>query len=77
MMGKVAKAEKKMRSIQQQDNDIHICPNCGSKKTNQVTKNNYFCMDCDSEFNKKNMIYSIQYDGELVPYYENEFADIV
>ena len=71
-----AKAEKKMKAIQKQDNEMHICPNCGSKKTNQVTKYTYFCLDCDVEFRKDNQIFTIQYNGDLVPYYENEFADL-
>lgn len=70
------KAEPKMKAIQKQDDDIHICPNCGSKKTNQVTKYTYFCMDCDIEFNKDNKIYTILYDGSLVDYHVNEFAEL-
>lgn len=71
------KAETKMRALQKQDNDIHICPNCGSKHVNQVTMNTYFCVDCLIEFDpKKNKAYTIMYNGDLVDYYENEFAEI-
>ena len=72
------KAETKMKAIQKQDSDIHICPHCKSEKTNQVTKHNYFCMDCGVEFNfKTGKVYTIMFDGALVDYHVNEFAELV
>jgi transposase-like protein len=62
----------KLPNIKQQ------CPNCQSEKTNQVSRDNYFCLDCGVEFNFKNSkVFSIMYDGSLVDYYVNEFMDIV
>lgn len=71
------KAEKKMKATQNSNNDIHICPNCESEKTNQVTKHNYFCMGCGVEFNfKTGKVYTIMFDGVLVDYHVNEFAEL-
>ena len=57
---------------------IDLCPKCGSEKVNKVSWSNNYCLQCDIEYNfKTGSVYSIQYDGELVDYYENEFADIV
>jgi len=56
--------------------DQHICPICGSKHTNQVSKSTRYCMSCDIEFDKNNKPYTIQYNGILVDHYVNEFADI-
>lgn len=81
-MAKVMKAETKMRATQKQDSNIHNCPNCNSDKTNQVTKNNYFCMECDIEFNSKTgRVYTIEWNGGLVDYnaeesYVNEFMGL-
>lgn len=70
------KAETKMRAIQKQDNKIHICPGCGSEKTNQVTKQTYFCEDCFIEFSSKGKMFTILHDGTLVDYQVNEFAEL-
>jgi ribosomal protein L37AE/L43A len=56
---------------------IHECPNCGSSRTNKVSKTNSYCVSCGVEFDKIGGIFTIQWDGELVPYYENEFANII
>lgn len=71
------KAEPRLRALQKQDNELHICPNCGSKRTNQVTFNTYYCLQCDIEFDKDNKMFMIQWDGTLVDYQENEFAELV
>ena len=53
---------------------IHNCPNCGSKETNKVSWSNYFCKTCFVEFSGSK-VFKIQYDGELVPFYVNEFEN--
>jgi len=55
---------------------IHNCPNCNSTRVNFI-KPKYFCKNCNIEFDEDGKMYTIQWDGELVPYYENEFANIV
>lgn len=55
---------------------IGECPNCGSKHVNKIDWSDYYCMDCCVEIDRKGNIYTIQYDGERVGYYVNEFADI-
>jgi len=54
---------------------VHICPNCGSKRTNKIDINNYFCMDCDFEFDDLGNIYIIQPDGELLEYVPDNCED--
>ena len=69
------KAAKKKKKVEK-DDTIHICPNCGSEKTNQVSLITNFCMECDIEFNfKTNKMYTIKYNGDLADYYVNEFMD--
>jgi len=56
---------------------IDLCPNCGSKQVNKVSWSNYYCSDCCVEIDSKTgKVYTIQWDGELVDYYENEFAEL-
>jgi len=55
--------------------EIHICPNCGGKKTNEVSKTTRFCLSCDCEFDKNDNVCTILYNGELVDYHVNEFVD--
>jgi len=55
--------------------EIHTCPNCGSNKTNEVSKTTRFCLSCDIEFDKNNNIYTIMYNGDLVDYHINEFMN--
>jgi ribosomal protein L37AE/L43A len=58
------------------DTDIHICPSCGSKNTNKVTLTNFYCADCCVEFDyETRKVYTIQWDGTLTDYYENEFIN--
>lgn len=66
-----------LKAARMHEDTIHKCPICGSEKTNQVSWSNYYCMDCcDLEFNTKTgEVYTIDYNGELVPYYINEFMD--
>jgi len=53
------------------------CPHCGSYKTNMVSISNNYCMDCDIEFNRKSgEVFTILYSGDLMPYFENEVANI-
>jgi len=55
---------------------IHNCPNCNSSKTNVVSWSNGYCLECGIEFNlKTNKMFTILYDGELVPYQVNEFEN--
>ena len=51
---------------------IHA-PNCGSNKTNEVSKTTRFCFSCDVEFDDNNNVYTIMYNGDLVDYHINEF----
>lgn len=55
---------------------IRICPNCGNKNTNMISKINAFCPECCVEFCvKTNKVFTILYNGDLVDYYVNEFVD--
>lgn len=57
---------------------IHNCPNCGSHNTGKVNGGNQYCSDCCIEFDSETgKMYTIEWDGTLVDFYENEFADIV
>lgn len=56
-------------------NPIHKCPNCDSTRVNFI-KPTFFCKNCDIEYDKDGNMYTIEWSGELVPYYVNEFADI-
>jgi len=55
--------------------EIHICLNCKSIRTNEVSKTTRFYLSCDCEFDKKGNVYSILYNGDLVDHYVNEFVD--
>lgn len=54
---------------------VYICPNCGSKRINKIDINNFFCMECDIEFDDLGNIYIIQYDGELLEYVPDNCED--
>jgi hypothetical protein len=53
----------------------YTCPNCGSKRVNKIDINNFFCMECDIEFDDSGNIYFIQYDGELLEYVPDDCED--
>lgn len=52
---------------------IHNCPNCQSTRVNFI-KPNYFCKNCNIEFDSSKNMFRIQMDGELVPFV-NEFEN--
>lgn len=54
--------------------EIVVCPKCGSEKTNQVTPNLRYCLDCCIEFSKT-QVFTILYNGELADYQTNEFEN--
>lgn len=52
------------------------CPHCGNPKTNEISWSNNYCLGCGIEFNRKtNKAFTIQYNGSLVPYYENDLLE--
>lgn len=57
-------------------NIIDLCPNCGSRSVNKVDKNYSYCKDCCVEIDNNGKVYTVQWDGELVDFYMNDFADI-
>lgn len=71
-----AKAEPKMKNRSSGNFDLNKCPICGSKNVSLVEFHRYYCLDCCVEFDKYG-VYTIQWDGTLVDYYENEFASLV
>ena len=68
----MAKAEKRLKNIKSVE--LHICPICNSKNINKVELNEYYCMDCCIEI-RDGKPFTIQYSGELISYYVNEFMD--
>lgn len=58
------------------DNSVHICPKCGNERATQVSRNNYYCIKCDIEFDDSGKVYMIMFDGTLVDYQVNEFAEL-
>jgi len=51
------------------------CPVCGGHNVNKLSSNFLYCLDCGCEIDQRGRAYTIQYSGELVPYYVNEFMD--
>jgi len=62
------------RKINYIPDEKYDCPVCGKHNIGTVIGGNKFCQDCFIEYNHIG-IFSIQWNGELVPYHINEFID--
>jgi len=63
------------KKINYSPNIKYECPVCGKHNVGTVIGGNKYCQDCCIEYNNTGGIFSIQWDGELVPYYVNEFIN--
>lgn len=43
-----------------------VCPVCNQKNVGRIGENQFFCRNCDVEFNNAAEVYKISEDGNLI-----------
>ena len=63
------------RKINYSPNIKYECPVCGGYNVNKLPSNFLYCLDCGCEIDQSGKAHTIQWDGTLIDYYENEFIN--